>query len=97
MEKDGIGGDFAISVHNFAPERIETLRHDAGRALAEGNARFYDKGTTAVANEALDAHVRWQNARCLNEDSNVIRSNILLVRLSSRNGTQYDSFHIIKL
>lgn len=83
-----------MAVQNFVLELIEALLKDEELALTEEDIRFYDKGTTAVEDEELDGHIRWQNARYFNEDTNVVRSSILIVRISSRHGMEYVNFHV---
>ena len=78
-----------MAVQNFVIELIEELLGDKELALTEQDIRFYDKGTTAEADATLDDHIRWRNARYLNEDSNIIRSSILIIQLPFENGTEY--------
>ena len=83
-----------MAVQNFVLELIEELLNDEELALTEQDIRFYDKGTTAGEDQALDDHIQWQNARYFNEDSNVVRSSLLIIRLSFQNGTEYVNFHV---
>ena len=62
-----------MAVQYFVIELIEALLNDKELALTEQDIRFYDKGTTAEADEVLDDHIRWRNARYFNEDSNITR------------------------
>lgn len=78
-----------MAVQNFVLELIETLLKDEELSLAEGDIRFYDKGTIAVEDAELDGHIRWQNARDFNEDTNVVRSDILSVQIVSQYGMEY--------
>lgn len=86
-----------MAVQNFVIELIEELLGDKELALTEQDIRFYDKGTTAEADATLDDHIRWRNARYLNEDSNIIRSSILIIQLPFENGTEYVNFHVGEL
>lgn len=86
-----------MAVQNFVIELIEELLADKELALTEQDIRFYDKGTTAEADATLDDHIRWRNARYLNEDSNIVRSSILIIQLPFDNGTEYVNFHVGEL
>lgn len=83
-----------MAIQNFAVELMEELLKDKELGLTEHDIRFYDKGTTAVMDDDLDSHIRWKNARYYNENSNVIRSSILIVQLNFENGTEYTNFHV---
>lgn len=86
-----------MAVRDFAVELIEELLNDEELALTEENIRFYDKGTTAEADESLDDHIRWRNARYYNEDSNVVRSSLLIVQLPVDKSAEYINFHVGEL
>jgi len=66
-------------------------------AMTEQDIRFYDKGTAAESDEVFDDHVRWQNARYFNEDSNVVRSSVLIVQLRVGESAEYINFHVGEL
>lgn len=86
-----------MAVRDFAIELIEELLKDNELALTEENIRFYDKGTTAETDENLDDHIRWRNARYYNEDSNVVRSSLLIVQLPVGQSAEYINFHVGEL
>ena len=86
-----------MAVQNFVIELIEALLNDRELALTEEDIRFYDKGMTAETDETLDGHIRWRNARYFNEDSNIIRSSILIIQLIFDNGTQFLNFQVGEL
>ena len=86
-----------MAVQNFVIELIEALLSDRELALTVEDIRFYDKGTTVETDEALDDHIRWRNARYFNEDSNIIRSSILIIQLVFDNGTQFLNFQVGEL
>lgn len=86
-----------MAVQYFVIELIEALLNDRELALTEQDIRFYDKGTTAETDEALDDHIRWRNARYFNEDSNITRSSILIIQLVFDNGTQFLNFQVGEL
>lgn len=86
-----------MAVRDFAIELIEELLNDKELALTEENIRFYDKGTTAETDETLDDHIRWRNARYFNEDSNVVRSSLLIVQLPVGESAEYINFHVGEL
>jgi len=86
-----------MAVQNFVIELIEELLGDKELGLTEQDIRFYDKGTTAKEDATLDDHIRWRNARYLNEDSNIIRGSILIIQLPFENGTEYVNFHVGEL
>lgn len=86
-----------MAVQNFVIELIEELLKDRDLALTEQDIRFYDKGTTAETDESLDDHIRWRNARYFNEDSNIIRSSILIIQLPFDNGTEFLNFQVGEL
>ncbi len=86
-----------MAVQNFVIDLIEELLNDKDLSLTEQDIRFYDKGTTAGTDEALDDHIRWRNARYFNEDSNVIRSSILIIQLPFEKGTEFVNFHVGEL
>ena len=88
---------FEIISADFAIELIEELLKDNELALTEENIRFYDKGTTAETDENLDDHIRWRNARYYNEDSNVVRSSLLIVQLPVGQSAEYINFHVGEL
>ena len=83
-----------MPAENFVLDLIEGLLKDSELGLKEENIRFYDKGVVpGVDDAALDAHIRWKNARHFNEDSNAILSSILMVELSTARGrTEYISY-----
>lgn len=83
-----------MAIQNFIVELMEELLKDKELGLTERDLRFYEKGTTAVMDDDLDSHVRWKNARYYNENSNVIRSSILIVQLNFDNGIEYANFHV---
>ena len=83
-----------MAVQNFVVDLMEQLLDDKELALTEQDIRFYDKGTTAETDESLDDHIRWSNARYFNEDSNVVRNSVLIVKLEFDNGTEYVNFHV---
>ena len=86
-----------MAVQNFVIELIEELLGDKELGLTEQDIRFYDKGTTAETDVTLDDHIKWRNARYFNEDSNIIRSSILIIQLPFENGTEYINFHVGEL
>lgn len=47
-----------MAVQNFVIELIEALLNDRELAMTEEDIRFYDQGTTAETDEALDDHIR---------------------------------------
>lgn len=69
-----------MAVQNFVIELIEDLLNDKELSLTERNIRFYDRGTTP--DENMEAHIRWKNARFYNDNSNVVRSSILVIQLN---------------
>ncbi len=86
-----------MAVRDFAIELIEELLRDEELGLTEQDIRFYDKGTTAEADQEMDSHIRWKNARYFNDDSNVIRSSVLIVQLSAGEHTEYVNFQVGEL
>lgn len=86
-----------MAVQNFVIELMEELLRDKDLGLTEQDIRFYDKGTTAESDEVFDDHVRWQNARYFNEDSNVVRSSVLIVQLPVGESAEYINFHVGEL
>ena len=40
---------------------------------------------------------RWRNARYYNEDSNVVRSSLLIVQLPVGQSAEYINFHVVEL
>ncbi len=81
-----------MAMQNFVVELMEGLLESGDLGLTEEDIRFYDQGTTAEEDEQLNSHIKWKNARYYNTDSNVVRSSILIVRLSTDNSSQYISF-----
>lgn len=86
-----------MAVKDFVIDLIEGMLADKDLGLSEQDIRFYDKGTTAGADEDLDNHVRWKNARYYNEDSNVVRSSLLIVQIPIEKGEEYVNFHVGEL
>ena len=86
-----------MALQNFVLDLMENLLHDEELGLREEDLRFYDKGTTAGTDEALDDHFRWRNARYFNEDSNVVRSSLLIVQLPVGESAEYINFHVGEL
>lgn len=86
-----------MAVHDFVIELMEELLTDKDLRLTEQDIRFYDKGTTAEADKTLDSHIRWKNARYFNEDSNVVRSSVLIVQLPVGKSAEYINFHVGEL
>lgn len=86
-----------MALRDFVFDLMEDLLQDEKLALREQDLRFYDKGTTAETDDALDGHIRWRNARYLNEDSNVVRSSLLIVQLPIGRSTEYINFHVGEL
>lgn len=86
-----------MALRDFVIDLIEELLQDEELALREQDLRFYDKGTTAGTDEALDDHFRWRNARYFNEDSNVVRNSLLIVQLSVGDSAEYINFHVGEL
>lgn len=86
-----------MALHDFVLDLMEDLLKDEELGLTEQDIRFYDKGTTAETDEALDSHIRWRNARYFNEDSNVVRSSLLIVQLPVGESAEYINFHVGEL
>lgn len=86
-----------MALRDFVLDLMENLLHDEELALREADLRFYEKGTTAETDEALDDHIRWRNARYFNEDSNVVRSSLLIVQLPVGESAEYINFHVGEL
>lgn len=86
-----------MALQNFVLDLMEDLLSDEELGLREEDLRFYDKGTTAETDAALDDHNRWRNARYFNEDSNVLRSSILIVQLPVGKSAEYINFHVGEL
>ncbi len=86
-----------MAVRDFAIVLIDELLKDKELALTDQDIRFYDKGTTAETDENLDDHIRWKNARYFNEESNVVRSSLLIIQMSFENGSEHVSFHMGEL
>lgn len=86
-----------MALRDFVLDLMEDLLHDEDLALREEDLRFYDKGTTAETDKALDDHIRWRNARYFNEDSNVVRSSLLIVQLPVGESAEYINFHVGEL
>lgn len=86
-----------MAVRDFAIVLIDELLKDKELALTDQDIRFYDKGTTAETDEDLDDHIRWKNARYFNEESNVVRSSLLIIQMSFENGSEHVSFHMGEL
>lgn len=83
-----------MALRDFVLDLMEDLLSDQELGLREEDLRFYDKGTTAETDEALDDHFRWRNARYYNEDSNVVRNSLLIVQLSMGESAEYINFHV---
>lgn len=83
-----------MAVRDFAIDLIDELLKDKELALTDQDIRFYDKGSTAETDEDLDDHIRWKNVRYFNEESNVVRSSLLIIQLSFENGSEHVSFHM---
>lgn len=83
-----------MALRDFVLDLMEDLLSDQELALREEDLRFYDKGTTAETDEALDDHFRWRNARYYNEDSNVVRNSLLIVQLPVGESAEYINFHV---
>lgn len=86
-----------MALRDFVLDLMEDLLNDQELALREEDLRFYDKGTTAETDEALDDHIRWRNARYFNEDSNVVRNSLLIVQLPVGESAEYINFHVGEL
>lgn len=86
-----------MALHDFILPLIEKMLADEDLSLSEQDIRFYGEGTTAEADENLDDHIRWRNARYYNENSNVIRSSILMVQLTFSHGAEFVNFHVGEL
>lgn len=86
-----------MALRDFVLNLMEDLLHDEELGLREEDLRFYDKGTTAEADEVLDDHIRWRNARYFNEDSNVVRNSLLIVQLPVGESAEYINFHVGEL
>lgn len=86
-----------MALQNFVLDLMEGLLQDKELGLREEDLRFYDKGTTAETDEALDDHIRWRNARYYNEDSNVVRNSLLIVQLPVGESSEYINFHVGEL
>ena len=83
-----------MALQNFVLDLMENLLSDEELGLREEDIRFYDKGTTAETDAALDDHIRWRNARYFNEDSNVVRNSLLIVQLPMGESAEYINFHV---
>ena len=71
-----------MTADNFVIDLIEELLADSELGLTEQNVRFYDKGVVpGEGDAALEGHIRWKNARYLNEDSNAVLSSTLTIQL----------------
>ena len=71
-----------MTADNFVIDLIEGLLRDRELGLTEQNVRFYDKGVVpGEGDAALEGHIRWKNARYLNEDSNAVLSSTLTIQL----------------
>ena len=84
-----------MTADNFVIDLIEGLLRDRELGLTEQNVRFYDKGVVpGEGDAALEGHIRWKNARYLNEDSNAVLSSTLTVQLpvGAEGHTEYISF-----
>lgn len=88
-----------MAMQNFVLDLIEALLADKELGLTEDDIRFYDKNVTIPDQEDMDSHIRWQNARHFNVDSNVVRSSILMVQIKapSGSGSEHISFHMGEL
>lgn len=86
-----------MALQDFAIELIEGLLGCEELGLDEKDVRFYEKGTTAAEDEELDDHIKWQNARRYNTDSNIIRNSLLIVQQPVSGGAEYHSFYVGEL
>ena len=89
-----------MTADNFVIDLIEGLLADSELGLTEQNVRFYDKGVVpGEGDAALEGHIRWKNARYLNEDSSTVLSSTLTVQLpiGTEGHTEYISFSMEEL
>lgn len=86
-----------MAVQNFILDLMESLLEDKELGLKEEDLRFYDKNTTVQEDDALNDHIIWKNARYYNEDTNVVRSSLLIVQLHQGDRTHYASFQVGEL
>ena len=89
-----------MAADNFVIDLIEGLLRDRELGLTEQNVRFYDKGVvTEEGDAALEGHIRWKNARYLNEDSNAVLSSTLMIQLpvGTEGNAEYISFSMEEL
>lgn len=86
-----------MALRDFMIDLMEELLRDEELALTENDMRFYDKGTTAQTDKDLDDHIRWQNARYFNADSNIVLNSMLIIRLSLEGWTEYLNYNVSDL